>query len=133
MTLDGILPESTPKAILTKGKSQLNLNRRPEAEAILLALVNEYKTVQGAEGLYLLANSYQEKGDVIKSNETIFDSSGPFVDFDYWYGRMFLLLSDNYLKTGETFQAKATLESIVERSTNPEIKQMAQAKLQTIQ
>lgn len=133
LTLDGILPESTPKAILTKGKSQLNLNRKPEAEATFLALVNEYKTVQGAEGLYLLANSYQEKDDVTLSNDAIFDYSGPFVDFDYWYGRMFLLLSDNYLKTGETFQAKATLESIVERSKNPEIKQMAQAKLQTIQ
>ncbi len=133
LTLDGILPESTPKAILTKGRSQLNLNRRPEAEGTLLALVNEYKTAQGAEGLYLLANSYQEKGDVSRSNDTIFDYSGPFVDFDYWYGRMFLLLSENYLKTGETFQAKATLESIVERSTNPEIKQLAQAKLQTIQ
>jgi tetratricopeptide (TPR) repeat protein len=133
LTLDGILPESTPKAILIKGRSQLNLNRRPEAEGTLLALANEYKTVQGAEGLYLLANSYQEKGDVIRSNDTIFDYSGPFVDFDYWYGRMFLLLSDNYLKTGETFQAKATLESIVERSKNPEIKQLAQAKLLTIQ
>jgi tetratricopeptide (TPR) repeat protein len=133
LTLDGILPESTPKAILIKGRSQLNLNRRPEAEGTLLALANEYKTVQGAEGLYLLANSYQEKGDVIRSNDTIFDYSGPFVDFDYWYGRMFLLLSENYLKTGETFQAKATLESIVERSKNPEIKQLAQAKLLTIQ
>jgi hypothetical protein len=70
---------------------------------------------------------------VIRSNDTIFDYSGPFVDFDYWYGRMFLLLSENYLKTGETFQAKATLESIVERSKNPEIKQLAQAKLLTIQ
>jgi hypothetical protein len=80
----------------------------------------------------LLALAYQESGDITKSNDAIFEYSGPFVDFDYWYGRMFLLLSDNYLKTGEDFQAKATLESIVERSTNAEIKAMAQSKLQTI-
>jgi len=133
LTLDGIIPESTPNSILTKAKSQIESNRKPESESTLLVLVNEYKTIQGAEGLYLLAFGYQEKGDVTRSNDAIFDFSGPFVDFDYWYGRMFLLLSDNYLKTGEDFQAKATLESIVERSTNPEIKAMAQSKLQTIQ
>jgi tetratricopeptide (TPR) repeat protein len=133
LRLDGIIPESTPNAILTKAKSQIESNRKVESEATLLALVDEYKTVQGAEGLYLLAFGYQEKGDVARSNDAIFDFSGPFVDFDYWYGRMFLLLSDNYLKTGEDFQAKATLESIIERSTNPEIKAMAQSKLQTIQ
>jgi tetratricopeptide (TPR) repeat protein len=132
LTLDGIIPESTPNAILIKAKSQKEMNRKPESEATLLALVNEYKTVQGAEGLYLLALAYQESGDITKSNDAIFEYSGPFVDFDYWYGRMFLLLSDNYLKTGEDFQAKATLESIVERSTNAEIKAMAQSKLQTI-
>ncbi|WP_296705289.1 tetratricopeptide repeat protein, partial [Algoriphagus sp.] len=132
LTLDGIIPESTPKALLTKAKSQNETNAKAEAETTLMTLVNEYKTVQGAEGLYLLAFSFQEKGDVEQSNETIFDFSGPFVDFSYWYGRMFLLLADNYIKMGEDFQAKATLESIIEKSTNEEIKTMAQSKIQTL-
>ena len=95
-------------------------------------LVNEYKTIQGAEGLYWLAFSFQEKGDFTQSNNSIFDFSAPFADYDYWYGRIFLLLADNYIKTGEEFQAKATLQSIVENSTNAEIKSTAQAKLQTL-
>lgn len=132
MTLDGIIPESTPKALLTKAKSERESNRKADAETTLMTLINEYKTVQGAEGLYWLAYSFQEKGDVEQSNETIFDFSGPFVDFGYWYGRMFLLLADNYVKLGEDFQAKATLESIVEKSTNEEIKSMAQTQLQTL-
>ncbi len=133
MTLDGILPESTPKAMLNKAKAQFTLNRRTEAESTLLDLINEYKTVQGAEGLYLLAHSFQEKGDVERSNETIFDFSGPYLDFEYWYGRLFLLLSDNYIKLGEEFQAKATLQSIVDNTPNDEIREMAQTKLQTLQ
>ncbi len=132
LTLDGIIPESTPKALLIKAKSQRETNRKADAETTLMTLVNEYKTIQGAEGLYLLAFSFQEKGDVAQSNETIFDFSGPFVDFSFWYGRMFLLLADNYIKMGEDFQAKATLESIIEKSTNEEIKTMAQTKLQTL-
>ena len=54
------------------------------------------------------------------------------MDFDYWYGRMFILLAENYIQSGESFQAKATLESIVENTPNAEIKSMAQAKLQNL-
>ncbi|WP_192349568.1 tetratricopeptide repeat protein [Algoriphagus sp. Y33] len=130
--LDGVIPETSPKALLIKAKSQRELNQKPLSELTLTALVNDYKTEQGAEGLYLLAFALQEKGEVTESNELIFDQSGPFVNYDYWYGRIFLLLADNYVKSGEEFQAKATLESIVENSTNAEIKEMAQSKLQTL-
>ena len=130
--LDGILPETTPTALLTKAKAQRELKQGPQAEATLNSLVNQYKTIQGAEGLYLLALTYQEKSDIEKSNDAIYDYSGPFADFDYWYGKMFLLLADNFVKSGETFQAKATLESIVERSTNAEIKAEASAKLKNL-
>ena len=88
--------------------------------------------MQGAEGLFLLADSYRAKGQIEQSNNAIFDLSGPFVDFDYWYGRMFILLAENYIQSGESFQAKATLESIVENTPNAEIKSMAQAKLQNL-
>lgn len=132
LTLDGILPESTPTALLFKAKAQKQLKQVDEAQNTLISLVNEYKTIQGAEGLYILALTFQEAENFAQSNETIFDFSGPFVDFDYWYGRMFLLLAENYAKTGETFQAKATLESIVEKSINEEIKAMAQAQLDNL-
>ncbi|MDO8968141.1 tetratricopeptide repeat protein [Algoriphagus sp.] len=132
MTLDGIIPESTPKALLTKAKAQREMNQKAQAEVTLQNLVNNHKTIQGAEGLYLLALSFQERSDFAKSNDSIFDFSSPFADYDYWYGKMFLLLADNYQKTGEDFQAKATLESIVQRSTNAEIKAEAQAKLRSL-
>jgi len=131
-TLDGVIPESSPKALLIKAKAQSALNQSSQAELSLTALVADYKTEQGAEGLYLLALASQEKGEINQSSDLIFDQSGPFVNYDYWYGRIFLLLADNYVKSGEEFQAKATLESIVENSTNAEIKQMAQSKLQTL-
>lgn len=132
INLDGVLPESTPTALLTKAKAQRESNQKAAAETTLMNLINQYKTIQGAEGLYLMALSFQENGDFNQSNETVFDFSGPFADFDFWYGKMFLLISDNYLRLGEDFQAKATLESIVERSTNAEIKAEAEAKLKNL-
>jgi len=133
LNLDGILPETTPNALLTKAKAQKAMGRSDQSVDTLMELINEYKTVQGAEGLYLLALNFREAQNYAQSNETIFDFSGPFVDFDYWYGRMFLLLADNYVDAGEDFQAKATLESIVQKSINEEVKAMAEAKLQNLQ
>lgn len=132
MILDGIIPESTAEALLTKAKAQLELKQAQQAEQTLQTLFKEHKTIQGAEGLYLWALRLQEKDDIAASNDAIFDFSGPFADFGYWYGKMFILLADNYQKTGETFQAKATLESVVERSTNAVIKAEAEAKLKTL-
>ncbi|NVJ86075.1 MAG: tetratricopeptide repeat protein [Algoriphagus sp.] len=129
---DGILPESTPTALLGKAKAQMALNQDQAAEVTLSVLVDEYKTLEGAEGLYLLAKSYQDKGQIEQSNESIFEMSGPFADFDFWYGQMFLLLAENYEKLGEDFQAKATLESIVENATNEEIRKIALEKLQKL-
>lgn len=132
IALGSVTADAIPDAMLTKAKAHLKANRINNAEETLRDLINTYKTVQGAEGLFLLAESHHRKENYTQSNEVIFDFSGPYSGYDYWYGRCFILLAENYLRLGEDFQAKATLESIVERATNPEIKKMAQDKLSTI-
>lgn len=132
ITLGSVTGDAIPEAMLLKGKALLKSNKTREAEDTFRDLINEYKTLQGAEALFLLAESIQKQGNFAQSNEIIFDFSGPYSGYDYWYGRLFILLAENYLSLGEQFQAKATLESIVERATNEEIRKMAQDKLSTI-
>lgn len=132
IALGSVTGDAIPGALLLKAKAYQRSNQISQAEDTLRDLINEYKSVQGAEGLFLLAESYHKKGNFSQSNDIIFDFSGPYSGYDYWYGRSFILLAENYLMLGEEFQAKATLESIVERSTNQEIKKMAQDKLSSI-
>lgn len=132
ISLGSVTQDAIPEAILLKAKAFRMKGDDKSADETLMDLVNEYKTVHGAEGLFLLAESYSKKPDYVQSNNAIFDFVAPFSSHDYWYGRCFILLADNYIQLGEDFQAKATLESILEGSTNPEIKAMAREKLATI-
>ncbi len=132
ISLGSVTQDAIPEAMLLKAKAYRMKGNNRSADETLMDLVNEYKTVHGAEGLFLLAESYSKKPDFIQSNNAIFDFVAPFSPHDYWYGRCFILLADNYIKLGEDFQAKATLESILEGSTNQQIKTLAREKLATI-
>src|SRR5690606_2269457 len=132
IALGNITADSESSALLIKAKSLLEQDKVQDAEDALMTLVNEHKTIQGAEALYLLALSFHDQSKFTQSNEAIFDFSAPFGVYDFWYGKSFILLAKNYVKLGEAFQAKATLESIVEKSSNEQIKNEANEMLQTL-
>ena len=132
IALGDVKPGMVPKARLAKGKSQRALGKNAEAEDSYGFLIQEYTTEEAAEALLLLAQRFQEKGDFVGSNELIFDYSEGFSGFDYWYGHLFLLLADNYIQLNEEFQAKATLQSILDQSTNAAVKEKAAAVLKTL-
>ena len=49
-----------------------------------------------------------------------------FSEFNYWRGKSYLLIAEIFIKSNEIFQAKSTLESLIEKTTNEEIKKEAQ-------
>jgi hypothetical protein len=53
--------------------------------------------------------------------------------YEYWLGRSFILIGDNYLAMGEDFQAKATYQSIIDNSPMEEIVDEAQLKLMVLE
>jgi len=91
----------------------------------------EVSTAYGAESKYHVAELLWVAGDVDgaekEANEFV-DMSSPHA---YWTGKTFLLLSDIAVKKGDTFQAKATLQSLIDYYTvkNDGIIDEARAKL----
>ncbi|WP_186757899.1 tetratricopeptide repeat protein [Echinicola salinicaeni] len=133
IALGDITTDAQANAQLIKAKSLIKTGNTAGAQDELMVLINESESIQGAEALFLLATSLNEAGNHTQSNETIFSFSNKYAVYDYWYGKCFLLLAQNYLALNENFQAKATLESIIENSENQEIKKEAQELLGTIQ
>ena len=50
----------------------------------------------------------------------------------YWISKALILQADNYVATANNFQAKATLQGVIEDSEIPELIKVAQEKLDKI-
>jgi TolA-binding protein len=114
------------KACMAKGDTQ-------EAIDYFLATVNTAKDVNGAEAQYLIARIFHDQEQYESSNEALFDLNENFGIYEEWIGKSFLLIADNYILMDELFQAKATLNSVIEKSPDENIIENAKKKLQEIE
>jgi TolA-binding protein len=116
-------------AHLCMGKAFLAKNNEGEAMDHFLTAVNTAKDENGAEAQYLIASILRKQGDYLQSNETLYDLNENFSIYDRWVGNSFLLIADNFISLGEEFQAKATLNSIIDKSPDQDIVREARVKL----
>ncbi|WP_428328840.1 tetratricopeptide repeat protein [Mucilaginibacter sp.] len=76
--------------------------------------VTNTKTVAAAEAKYNIARIEYLKGKYKASQKTCFDLVKDLPNYDYWVTKTFILLADNYVAMKDNFQAKATLQSIID-------------------
>ncbi|MBI1343366.1 MAG: tetratricopeptide repeat protein [Terrimonas sp.] len=100
-----------------------------------LAIAN-YKTVVtlnkaalAAEARYEIANSWLALNRLKDAEKAAFEVINKSGSYDYWVTRAYILLGDVFFKQKDYFNAKATFQSIVDNSLNPELKTEAQSKL----
>jgi TolA-binding protein len=104
------------------------------------AAVNEFdytvsntKTIAAAEAKYNLANIQYLKRQYKTSIKTCLEIAKEMSNYDYWVAKTFILLADNYVGTKETYQAKATLQSVLDNyKGDDDILPTAQQKLERI-
>jgi TolA-binding protein len=76
--------------------------------------VSSTKTIAAAEAKYNIALIEYNKGKYKTSQKTCFDLVKDLPNYDYWVTKTFILLADNYVALKDTFQAKATLQSVID-------------------
>ena len=86
----------------------------------------------GAAAKYYVAYIHYLRSEHDSSEKRIFELARMVPSYDYWVAKGFILLADNYLQADNTFQAKATLQSVIDNNTNEELISMAKAKLEKI-
>ncbi|MFC2176673.1 tetratricopeptide repeat protein, partial [Bacteroidota bacterium] len=120
------------EAMLTSAKCAFAQNDLKMAaarfEQTLLKANNEF----GAEAMYSLARIHFLKGDYQRSQDLIFEMINIFPNYDKWIAKSFLLLADNYIKQEDLFQARLTLQNLVD-NYDGELKDEAIKKLREVE
>ena len=98
----------------------------------LLTTVNTAQDASAAEAQYLMAEILYKQENYSQAIQTLYDFNSKFSSYEFWLGKSFLLVADCYTATEEFFQAKATLNSIIENSPVEEIVEEAKLKILNI-
>jgi tetratricopeptide (TPR) repeat protein len=121
------------KASLYLGKSAMARGDYESAEDEFLNTLNTARDEYGAEAKYQLATIFHLRKDYKQCYETLVSLNDNFASYESWVGKSYLLLSDNFLAQNDVFQAKATLQSLVENFPLQSIKNEAAVKLKAIE
>jgi TolA-binding protein len=124
--------DASSKATLYLGKAAYAKGQNDEAIDYFLRTVNAAKDKNGVEAQYTIAEIQYKEKKYKQSLETLYDLNKTY-QYDEWLGRSFLLIADNFIAMDEIFQAKATLNSIIEKSPHKESVEKAKQKLAEIE
>ena len=81
--------------------------------------------------MYNLAYIHFQRDSFELSQKLIFEMVNIFPNYGKWISKSFLLLADNYIKQDDLFQAKLTLQNLIDNYQG-ELKDEAQRKLNAI-
>ncbi len=107
-----ISPEIAAEARFLRMKSYIDLKEDAKAQADLVTLSKDTRTVYGAESKYLLAQRYFDRNEIDKAEKEMLGFIEQGTPHSYWLARGFILLSDVYARKGDKFQARQYLTSL---------------------
>jgi TolA-binding protein len=120
------------KATLYLGKSAMARGNYETAKDEFLNTLNTARDEYGAEARYRLGEIFHLTKDYDQCYKTLVGIDADFGAYEEWVGKSFLLLADNFVAMNNTFQAKATLQSLIDKFPLQYIKDAAKEKLKKI-
>jgi TolA-binding protein len=123
---------ATNKASLFLGKIAKERGDYETAKDELLTTLNAAQDEYGAEAKYLLGEIFYLTKEYKQCYENLVTLPTEFASYTEWVGKSYLLLSDNYLAMGDSFNAKAALKSLVANFPIESIRRTAKEKLSKI-
>jgi len=113
--------------------SYYQLEQYKNALELYRVLAQNVYTTEGAEAKYMVAEILFNQKKLLLAQEEIMSFEN--TPHQYWLAKSFILLADIFISSNDLFQAKATLESIIQNYENSDddILSIANKKLSIIQ
>ncbi len=132
LTLDKLTQNLATEAHIIIARSSYELGNKELARKEFEETLKLSKNEMAAEAKYMLAQLEFENAKYDDCEKSIFALAENFASYDYWVAKGFLLLSDVYVVKGNTFQAKQTLQSIIDNYEGQDLVMIAREKLSAI-
>lgn len=116
-------------ASMMLGKFAQQSSRFNDAITAFRTVISLSKAAYAAEARYEIAAAYFALNDWKAAEKAAFETINKSGSYDYWITKAYLLIADIFIKQKDVFNAKATLQSVAENSTIPELKKEAETKL----
>lgn len=121
------------KATLYLGKSAMSRGDYESAKDEFLNTLNSAQDEYGAEAKYLLGQIAFLQKEYKQCYETLTSLNKDFASYNDWVGKSYLLLADNFLAQNDVFQARLTLQSLVDNFPLQSVKDEAKMKLKQLE
>lgn len=102
------------EAVYLKGKAYYSKGDKDFAFGAFNRVTEMPVSEKAVEAKYMVAKILHEQKNYKNSLDTCLRLKNKYSSYEYWVAKTFILIADNYYAQGNSFQAKATLESIVE-------------------
>lgn len=120
-------------ARLTIARISMQKNDYSASKVQFEKIISSTNTVHAAESQYGLAEITYLQSNYKESAKLIFELANKYSAYDYWIAKGYILLADNYIKQGNTFQAKHTLNSVINNYEGADLVVVAKDKLKAIE
>ena len=132
LSSDNLTDELEVEARLNKARINFTERDYEKAEPDYEWLASKKSTEEGAEAKFRLAQIAYSREELDKAEATVFELIKEFPASDYWKVKSFILLADVYAARDDFFQAKATLQSVIDNVETPALVKEAETKLDLI-
>ena len=129
IALEKISNEVKSEAHLVIGKAALEKQNYDLAINEFSAISSLTTSEKSAEAIYNTGYAQFLKGQYKESQKTIFELLNQDPGYEYWMGKGYILLSDDYIAMKDNFNAKYALQSFIDKSSNEELIAAAKEKL----
>lgn len=125
-------PEVEYEARYNLAKSSLMLNDTVTAATEFSDLADKTNAEIGADARYQLAEILFKKNKITEAEKHVYTIINHDPSYDLWVAKSFILLSDILVARNDLFQAKHTLQSIIDNYEGADLVQLARQKMEVI-
>jgi TolA-binding protein len=128
----GLSTDDKALGALVTAKNQQLQGQLDQAAVAYKTVINLNKGEWAAEARYEIAHMLMDQNNLNGAEKAAFEVINKSGSYDLWVTKAYLLLGDVYDKRKDYFNAKATFQSIAQNATIPELRQLAQQRLDQV-